>query len=83
MPYNSEQAGSEGGHEILPGPRRDDGVVRPGDGWAVICRHHQTHLKELASVDWQSVGGGGGGRGEVTTSNSTSQEEHNVQISAP
>jgi len=47
---DGEEARGEAGDEVLAGARADDGVVGSGDGGAVVGRHHQTHLDELAGV---------------------------------
>ena len=54
--HYGEQARSEAGDEVLSSAGTDDGVVGAGDGRAVVRRHHQTHLNELARVARQSGG---------------------------
>ena len=53
--HDGEEAGGEAGDEIFAGPGTDDGVVRARDSGAVVRRHHQTHLDELARVPRQPV----------------------------
>jgi hypothetical protein len=45
-----QQSRHQAGHQIFAGSGADDGVVGAGDGGAVVGRHHQTHLEELAHV---------------------------------
>lgn len=53
---DGEEAGGEAGDEVLASTCADNGVVGAGDGGAVVGRHHQTHLNELAGVAGQSGG---------------------------
>ncbi len=48
--YDGEEARREGGDEVLARACAHDGVVRARHGRAVVRRHHQTHLDELARV---------------------------------
>mmetsp|Transcript_29203 Transcript_29203/g.89337 ORF Transcript_29203/g.89337 Transcript_29203/m.89337 type:complete len:334 (-) Transcript_29203:2531-3532(-) len=50
---DGQQAGHERRHEILAGARRDDRVVRAGDGGAVVGGDHENHLDELRRVGRQ------------------------------
>lgn len=53
MSYDGEEAGGEAGDQVFAGSSAHDGVVGPRNSRAVIGRHHQTHLDELAGVTRQ------------------------------
>ena len=55
MTHDGEESRGEGGDEVLASASTHDGVVGARDRGAVVGRHHQTHLKELGGVPWQSA----------------------------
>ena len=50
---DGEQAGDQGGDEVLARPRAHNGVVSSGDRGPVVGGDHQAHLQELAGVRWK------------------------------
>ena len=52
--HDGQKSRDERGDEVLAGPRADDGVVRPGDGRAVVGGDHEAHLEEGAGVGRQA-----------------------------
>lgn len=53
VPYDGEKAGGETGDEVFASSSTDNGVVGTGNSGAVIGRHHEAHLDELAGVPRQ------------------------------
>lgn len=52
---NGQQSRTEGGNQILPCTRCDNGIMRPGNGRTMIRSQHQDHLNEFTGVLGQTA----------------------------